>query len=550
MGGPKASDGIVGFKTVPVIDLVESKTNPRRTFTAAGIDELAESIKDKGILTPLLVRSVNAHYEIVDGARRYRAAAKAGLQEIPVIVRNLDDQAVMEIQVISNLQREDVHPLEEADGYRALIERFHYTAESIADKVGKSTAYVWQRIQLARLVPELKKAFTAGEIGLSHAQLLCRLQPADQARAEKSGLFESRWRPSRVRGKAGREVAVPVTAAALRNWIEEECHLTLADAPWKKDDASLLQGCQPCSTCPKRTGCDKLLWPDDAKGDTCTDPACYKAKLAAHVAAKERELVAGGAKAYRISTPDHGYHSPSDLKKAGVNLTKGLVLDGKAKRCEAAVKGIIVVGNQVGHVRDICLDPTTCPVHKANVRKDRYQESGYSERYQASPKELARRKAQLAAEKRKVDVKRLAIVQVLAKVEVPLAGEDLRAVALGYYADVWHEFRKRIAARRGWPLEAKRGFLDYGKLAQKQFSTMDDAEVHRFMLEIFLTKKVEGSNSWGNDDGPSFAAIAKSHGVNLKAIESSLAKAEKVKKDIQAIKGELVKRKKAGGKKA
>jgi ParB family chromosome partitioning protein len=526
-----------GFQFFALDRLVESKSNPRRTFGAEGIADLAASIKEKGILTPLLVRPVNGHMEIVDGARRYRAARAAGLAEIPAIVRTLDDRAVLEIQVVSNLQREDVHPLEEAAGYRALMDRFQYTAETIADKVGKSVAYVHQRMHLVKLTPELAKLFTAGSIGLAHAQLLARLQPADQARALKAGLFETEF----VRGK---RVQMMVTAAALRNWVEEECHLVLSGAPWKKDDAALVTKAGPCSTCPKRTGCDKLLWPDDAKGDTCTDPACYKAKLAAHIAAKERELVAGGAKVYRIKAGSE-WHRDSEIKAAGVNLSKGLVLGGKDKKCPGAVKGVVVIGDGIGQVKDVCLDPVKCEIHRKAIRKDRYSDAGYSERYQPSPKEQARQREANAKERRKAAAIKLAIEQVLIKTKT-LDLEDLRLIAIGYFEDVWYEFRKTIAARRGWLAEKAHAY-DIGKIAAKKVAEMGEPEIHTFMLEIALTHKSSGSmgGDYPREYSPgSFAAICTRHGVNLKAIEASLAKAEKAKKDIKAIKGELARRKK------
>ena len=132
------------YVNVPLAGLVESSTNPRKTFDKERLEELAESIRCKGILSPLLTRRVNSHFEIVSGARRYRAAKLAGVREAPVRIVVLTDAEALETQIIENLLRSDVHPFEEAQGFRALLEREEaaYTIEKIAAKTGKSAAYI------------------------------------------------------------------------------------------------------------------------------------------------------------------------------------------------------------------------------------------------------------------------------------------------------------------------------------------------------------------------------------------------------------------------
>jgi ParB family chromosome partitioning protein len=111
------------YVSVRLGELVESPTNPRKLFDEPQLQELAESIRSKGILSPLLVRRENSHFEIVSGARRYRAAQLAGLPEVPVRVVTLTDEEVLETQIVENLLRSDIHPFEEAKGFRALLER-------------------------------------------------------------------------------------------------------------------------------------------------------------------------------------------------------------------------------------------------------------------------------------------------------------------------------------------------------------------------------------------------------------------------------------------
>lgn len=136
----------------------ESQTERRKHFDKAALGELADSIKTAGLINPVLVRPVNGHFEIVAGERRFMAAELAGVSEIPATVRELTDEQVLEIQLIENLQREGLHPLSEAEGYDKLIRTHGHTAEEIADKLGKSKAYVYARIKLLALGPAARQA--------------------------------------------------------------------------------------------------------------------------------------------------------------------------------------------------------------------------------------------------------------------------------------------------------------------------------------------------------------------------------------------------------
>jgi len=122
------------YSNVAMVELAESTTNPRKTFDEASLEELAQSIRSHGVLSPLVVRQLNGHLEIVSGARRYRAAQRAGLAEIPVRLLELTDSEAQELQIIENVQRADVHPFGEAQGFQALLEREDgaYTIEKIA----------------------------------------------------------------------------------------------------------------------------------------------------------------------------------------------------------------------------------------------------------------------------------------------------------------------------------------------------------------------------------------------------------------------------------
>ena len=159
----------VEYRNLPLSILTESKTNPRRIFDEAALKELAESIRSQGVLSPLLVRPLNERsFEIVAGARRYRAAQLAEAATVPVRIVNLTDAQALEAQLIENLQRRDLHPLEEAQGFRALLnlEVPKYSIEQIAARTGKSPGYVAQRVKLTELTPEVIEAFANDEIGV------------------------------------------------------------------------------------------------------------------------------------------------------------------------------------------------------------------------------------------------------------------------------------------------------------------------------------------------------------------------------------------------
>src|SRR5690348_2468669 len=181
------------FQQIPLSSLQESPWNPRRHYDDATLDELARSIREKGVIEPIVVRAMPAHsrpYEIVAGSRRFRASQRAGLATIPAVVRDLDDVAALELAVIENQQRDDVHPLDEADGYAALLKADRaYTPAVVAARVGKSESYVYRRLKLRELVPAVRRAFEADRLTVAHAERLARLTPELQARAYDSELY-------------------------------------------------------------------------------------------------------------------------------------------------------------------------------------------------------------------------------------------------------------------------------------------------------------------------------------------------------------------------
>jgi ParB family chromosome partitioning protein len=204
-------------------------------------------------------------YEIVAGARRYRAAQLAAIGYVPVRIADLSDAQALEMSIVENLQRRDVHPLEEAQGFAALLrlEEPAYSIEQIAAKCGKQPGYVASRIRLTELAPAVVEAFAKDEIGVGHALLLAKLQHEQQQEA-----LAACWQESYGNGSKSKRILLPVRH--LREWIEHNILLELATAPFSKDDPQLVPEAGSCVDCPKRTGHNTLLFEGIGKQhDSC-----------------------------------------------------------------------------------------------------------------------------------------------------------------------------------------------------------------------------------------------------------------------------------------
>ena len=179
------------------LDHIEPHQKNRRIggFDQAKLEQLAESIKAVGVQQPAIVRIIplregsTVQYQLVAGERRWMASKIAGNDSLPCVVRELDDITAMKIQYIENLQRDDIHPLDESDGYGQLIAHAGYTIEMLAADIGKSASYIYQRMKLSSLIDEVRKLFIANKITAGHAILIARLGPDQQKEIIKGGLL-------------------------------------------------------------------------------------------------------------------------------------------------------------------------------------------------------------------------------------------------------------------------------------------------------------------------------------------------------------------------
>ena len=177
----KSTANAGGVAMLQISQLQAGKYQPRKNMVDASLQELSESIKEQGIMQPLLVRSVaSGKYEIIAGERRFRAATMAGLKEVPVLIKQANDQATAAMALIENMQREDLNALEEANGLARLIEEFGYTHDKAAQAVGKSRSAVSNLLRLIQLAKPVQLMLAKGEIDMGHARALLPLEAAAQ----------------------------------------------------------------------------------------------------------------------------------------------------------------------------------------------------------------------------------------------------------------------------------------------------------------------------------------------------------------------------------
>lgn len=442
---------------IPLKEIIPNKDNPRSAIDKNDLTELAESIKAVGLINPITVRSITKDimteamnefkYEIVSGERRFKAAGIAGLDKISAIVKDLTDDQMMEIIIIENLQRKEVHPLDEATGFDYLLKTGRYKEEAIGDRIGKPAVYVVKRLKFLGLIEEVKKMFRESKITIGHALEFARLNDKQQEQMLK-WLKEVNWRTP--------------PASELKQKIMQTFHLVLKKAPFDTEDDLLLEklpkkhkytGVLSCKMCPKRTGYNRNLF-DDIQDDVCTDPECFKTKINAHIqkvtlsyADKGKNLIA---------------YSHTDNKPTNGTLTKqsNLVQVKKSdKKCDNTNDLIITkVGpynygfdKQVGDIIKACTDPK-CKVHK------RKSDESYQPR-ELSEKEKAKIEKERFEHEVEIKSRNKAIMMISDKLKWPLDDTILNELA-EYVADDWgmggeiYEFLED----RGWTVEQIQDF--------------------------------------------------------------------------------------------
>ena len=177
---PSANLDAAEIREIKTADIHPGENQPRRNFDAATLEELAQSVREHGILQPLLVRLRGGEYELVAGERRWRAAQLAGLETVPALVKEINEKEAAEISLIENIQRDDLNMLEEARAYQQLMAKHGYTQEEIGSKIGKSRSYITNSIRLLNLPPEIQQMLEEKQLSSGHARALLALTEAPE----------------------------------------------------------------------------------------------------------------------------------------------------------------------------------------------------------------------------------------------------------------------------------------------------------------------------------------------------------------------------------
>ncbi len=470
------------YAELPLDLLIESPTNPRKRFDPKDLADLAASIQAQGVVQPIVVRrrgdiglvSGVQTYEIVAGARRVRAAKQAGLAAIPAMVRELGDAQVVEIQIIENLQRKDVHPLDEATGYEHLINVAGLEVEDIAARVGKSTSYVYQRIQLLKLSDKVRDAFLADDLSAGHAVLIARLQVADQQ--EALAYCNNSWRKVGVR--------------ELTDWIESNVHRDLRGVAWKKDDATLVPAAGACSACSKRTGAQRELFEDNSKKDHCLDPACFQQKNAAAIALVRQTAKAAGETLLDLST----HYSA----RYGEKYPRGALFEPHykeaSKNCGTAQAGVWIDGPRKGRLAQVCTDKK-CEIH-----------------WPKAPAAAGPTRRGNKAQTRKAQAQRQARAQAVALIAAKVTKADdelVRFVGRAFVSEMWSDHLKEFGKRQGWDMKGHA----HKTPILAELTKRKGRALLGFVLSLALSGKLVSSHAAELDK------VGKRHGVNIASLE-------------------------------
>lgn len=230
-------DEMVATNVLPLSEIIPNKEQPRKTFDEGALQELADSITQHGVLQPLLVRPLpEGGYQLVAGERRWRASRLAGLKEVPVVVKDLSDVETMEIAIIENLQREDLNPIEEAEGLQALIDRCGFTQDEIATSVGKSRPAIANSLRLLKLPPEVRDMTREGVISAGHARALLAFDNEAMIYEAAKQIVQQKLTVRDVERLAKmKEKSAPVVKhAKRRDAFYDEVELSLSEALGRK----------------------------------------------------------------------------------------------------------------------------------------------------------------------------------------------------------------------------------------------------------------------------------------------------------------------------
>jgi ParB family chromosome partitioning protein len=502
------------YQIILIEKLKPSSLNPRHYINEAKMNELTESIRKVGIRVPLLVRPYDGYYEIAAGHRRLQAAQAVGLKTVPVLIQEMNDTEFLELLTFENLHHEDIHPLDEANGYRTLIDKAGYDVAAIAARLGKgkSESYIYQRLKLLDLIPEAKELFFKEVITAGHAILIARLQEKDQKQILKEGLYDSYW-------DGGRQVKTITSVRQMAHYINQNIHLDLNSASFSKKDPDLLPSAGPCTICLKRTGFLPQLFPD-IKKDTCTDRTCFHAKIQAFMDQWIQEQSQNtDVSPLRLSQAWDGRVKklPDDLTKP---ITRDLYheIEGKKDSCNSVREGIVIDGHERGQIKKVCVDPK-CERHHGRQSSN---DPGMK---------IWKAQQKAAQEKKKIEetIRFKILDAILSKSKGDLSKQDLIFIAQQLFDELCDEYRKKILSRHDIkPIKQQYGY-DQITPMKKFIEDCHEKEINKLLMEMAMIRNIVPR--WDGAKRPDILlTIADRYGVDPKAIGKEVTAIKEKKK--------------------
>ena len=406
--------------------VVSTLKQPRGKQHRNSLDGLTESIKTSGVIEPIVVRAKGKQFEIICGERRFLASKAAGLPDIPAVVRNYTDDEARMAQLVENVQREDLHALDEAEYYKRMIElNPKLSAKEIARQIGKTHDYVSRRLSLNQLIPEANKDFAENRMTLGHALEISRLSPEMQKAAiNQDGVYATRWD-----GK--KEVANKENLNSVRElqqWINQHALHKLDNVPWDLNDPSLAPELGACTDCRFRTGTDASLFPDAVNGNICTNAAGYKRKQDAWL--QRQFAIAKEKDEHPLFVSTSHYIENRGYPKGTLDRSEYVALDKHRPKCEFQQTGILVDSDAFGTSIQVCIN-RKCKDHFGHLNGAASSQSTSSGNGTAKQgAEFRKRKQEIFDLKVEEHARRQILRDALTKIRWPLNRRWLNAVAV------------------------------------------------------------------------------------------------------------------------
>jgi ParB/RepB/Spo0J family partition protein len=509
---------------VPLAAIQASPFNPRQIHNAAADAELAESVRQVGVLEPVLLRPLpyaegdnpfgDEQYELVFGHRRWLAAKAAGLESIPAMIRTLSDADSAQLQAIENLQREDLTAMDEARGYAAFIATHGINKDQLAERLGKSRTHVYNRLKLAALVPEAAKALLDGKLTTSTAEQIARIPAKHQVRALAVAMETFPHATTRSFRK-------------VRDELLEKLTLDLKTAIFDTADAVLLELAGACTTCPKRSGQTPELYGDiirrdeplykwgksqHGSADICTDPDCFAEKKKAHLANQRKALEVKGATVVAGSAAMAAVDAQGNVKGSYIALSEVRAELAKLKKNpRKSLAGVDLDPPTVVTIQNP-RDGTTIQAVKradladAGAKVEKHAKA--QDRFDEARKRDAKARAENEAKAKVLTERHLALLATVrdAAAQVPRTAFDLQLIARVAWAGVEYRDRQVLARLHGFTHH-----VDLGK----RIGSMDVDALGRFCLDCALVHDVQ-VNSYSLKQQPeNLMQAAKHYGVEV-----------------------------------